>query len=238
MTFHPFHKIGRFVLGACAVSFAAMGISAQSTLPSAPDSSRIEVFTGYSYYWLNSRIKLEDNDNQNFGYYGGTFGSVVAGAMGSGAYYFNKLVGVEVNLTANPNGQGDGFYGFYSGPIFRWNFHNMTPFVHGLVGAVDGVGPNNPGAVGYNPYTWGLGLMPGGGVDIQLPFFNHRLGWRLLEADYRYDHIDFGVANSLDYVQGGRTNMNGIELSSGLLFHFGHIPAVSHAQGAARAGND
>ncbi|MFP5233189.1 MAG: hypothetical protein ACLGQX_11260 [Acidobacteriota bacterium] len=220
MSYRPFRHLGQFMLAACAVSFGVIRMSAQSSLPQAPSPARVDVFTGYSYYWLNSKIKTEYDDTQ---YYGGTFGSVVAGAMGSGAYFYNKLVGVEVNITANPNGKGDGFYGYYAGAIFHWQKRNYTPFVHGLVGGVRSVGPNNPGGPGYNPHEWGLGLMAGGGADIQLPFFQHRLGWRLLEADYRYNHTDFGPAIPADYKIGGRTNMNGVELSSGLLFHFGSL---------------
>ncbi len=92
--------------------------------------------------------------------------------------------------------------------------------------------PNNPGGVGYNPYTWGVGLMAGGGMDYDLPFFNHRLGLRLFEADYRYTHINFGPADPAIYLQGGRANLSGAELSSGLLFHFGSIvppPPVTYA---------
>ncbi len=222
MSYRPIRNIGRFVLAACAVSFGVASISAQSTLPNAPSPSRVDVFTGYSYYGLNS-------DNQTTGE---AFGSVNEGAMGSGAYYFNKWVGGEVNMTANPNGQGDGFYGYYAGPIFRWPTQNYSLFAHGLVGGVRGVGPNNPGCVGYNPYTWGTGLMVGGGMDYPLPFFNHHLGLRLFEADYRYTHIDFGPANPAIYLQGGRANLNGVELSTGLLFHFGSItppPPVKYA---------
>ena len=135
-------------------------------------------------------------------------------------------------MIANPNGNGDGFYGYYAGPIFRLPMQNYTLFAHGMVGGVDGVGPNNPGGVGYNPYTWGVGLMAGGGMDYDLPWFNHRLGLRLFQADYRYTHINFGPADPAIYLQGGRANLSGAELSSGLLFHFGSIvppPPVTYA---------
>jgi hypothetical protein len=69
-------------------------------------------------------------------------------------------------------------------------------------------------------------------MDYDLPFFNHRLGLRLFEADYRYTHIDFGPADAGAFLQGGRANLDGAELSSGLLFHFGSIvppPPVTYA---------
>jgi hypothetical protein len=222
MSHRPFRNIGRLALAACAVSFGVASAAAQSTLPNAPSPSRVDIFTGYSYYGLHSDIQPS----------GEQFGSVDYGAIGSGAYYFNKYFGGEVAMIANPNGNGDGFYGYYAGPIFRLPMQNYTLFAHGLAGGVDGVGPNNPGGVGYNPYQWGVGLMAGGGMDYDLPFFNHHLGIRLFEADYRYTHIDFGPGDPSDYHQGGRANLDGAELSSGLLFHFGSIvppPPVIYA---------
>ena len=220
MSHRSFRNIGRLALAACAVSFGVA--SAQSTLPNAPNPSRVDIFTGYSYYGLHSLNQPS----------GEQFGSVDEGAIGSGAYYFNRYFGAEVSMIANPNGNGDGFYGYYAGPIFRLPMQNYTLFAHGMVGGVDGVGPNNPGGVGYNPYTWGVGLIAGGGMDYDLPFFNHRLGLRLFQADYRYTHIDFGPANPAIYLQGGRANLSGAELSTGLLFHFGSIvppPPVTYA---------
>jgi hypothetical protein len=223
MSHRPFRNIGRLVLAACAVSFGVASVHAQnSTLPNAPSPSRIDIFTGYSYYGLHS-----DNNPS-----GEQFGSVDEGAIGSGAYYFNKYFGGEVAMIANPNGNGDGFYGYYAGPIFRLPLQNYTLFAHGMAGGVRGVGPNNPGGVGYNPYTWGVGLLAGGGMDYDLPFFNHHIGLRLFEADYRYTHIDFGPANPAIYLQGGRANLDGAELSSGILWHFGSIvppPPVTYA---------
>ena len=222
MSYRSFRNIGRLALAACAVSFGVANAGAQTTLPNAPNPSRVDIFTGYSYYGLHSDIKPSQEQ----------FGSVDYGAIGSGAYYFNKYFGGEVAMIANPNGNGDGFYGYYAGPIFRLPLQGYTLFAHGLAGGVDGVGPNNPGGVGYNPYTWGVGLMAGGGMDYDLPFFNHHIGIRLFEADYRYTHIDFGPADPSVFLQGGRANLDGAELSSGLLFHFGSIvppPPVTYA---------
>jgi hypothetical protein len=222
MSYRPFRNIGRLALAACAVSFGVASVHAQSTLPNAPNPSRVDIFTGYSYYGLHS-----DNNPS-----GEQFGSVDEGAIGSGAYYFNKYFGGEVAMIANPNGNGDGFYGYYAGPIFRLPLQNYTLFAHGMAGGVDGVGPNNPGGIGYNPYQWGVGLLAGGGMDYDLPFFNHHIGLRLFEADYRYTHIDFGPANAAIFLQGGRANLDGAELSSGILWHFGSIvppPPVTYA---------
>jgi hypothetical protein len=224
MSYRSFRNIGRLVMVACAASFGVAAINAQSTLPNAPSPSRVDIFMGYSYLGLHSANNPSEVQ----------FGSVNEGAIGSGAYYFNKYFGGEVSMIANPNGNGDGFYGYYAGPIFRMPLQNYTLFAHGLAGGVDGVGPNdtNLALVGRNPYTWGVGLVAGGGMDYDLPFFNHHLGLRLFQADYRYTHIDFGPANPTIGLQGGRANLSGAELSTGLLFHFGSIvppPPIKYA---------
>jgi len=227
MSYRPFRNTGRFLLAACAVSFGVASIGAQSTLPNAPNPSRVDIFAGYSYFGVHSSIKPT----------GQQFSSVNIGAMGSVAYYFNRYAGGEVAVMAGPPGQNDGFFGYYAGPIFRLPLQNYTLFAHGLAGGVDGVGVNYPGyyspaSPGYNPYTWGVGLVAGGGMDYDLPFFNHRLGLRLFEADYRYIHLDFGPPIPSVARLGGRANLNGAELGSGLIFHLGSIvppPPVKYA---------
>jgi len=227
MSYRQFRNTGRLLLAACAVSIGAASISAQSTLPNAPNPSRIDIFAGYSYFGTKSEIQPTEIQ----------FSSVNIGAMGSVAYYFNRYVGGEVAVMAGPPGENDGFFGYYAGPIFRLPVQNATLFAHGLAGGVYGVGPNYPGyftttSAGYNPHQWGVGLVAGGGMDYDLPFFNHRLGLRLFEADYRYIHLDFGPAEPDIYKLGGRANINGAELSSGLIFHMGSIippPPVTYA---------
>ncbi len=191
MSYRPFRNIGRLALAGCAVSFGVATAGAQSTLPNAPNPSRVDVFAGYSYFGTHSEIQPT----------GLQFSSVNIGAMGSVAYYFNRNFGGEIAVMAGPPGQNDGFFGYYAGPIFRLPMQNYTLFAHGLAGGVDGVGVNYPGyftptSNGYNPYQWGVGLVAGGGMDYDLPFFNHRLGLRLFEADYRYIHLNFGPAES------------------------------------------
>src|SRR5665213_1633492 len=89
MSYRPFRNIGRLViLAACAVSFGVASVSAQSTLPNAPNPSRVDIFAGYSYFGVHSSIKPT----------GQQFSSVNIGAMGSVAYYFNRYAGGEVCL--------------------------------------------------------------------------------------------------------------------------------------------
>jgi len=233
MSQHPFRNIGRLLVAACAVSLGSVSLSAQVAPSGTPagqtNPSRVDVFLGYSYFGVHGQVKPQ----------GIRYSSVDLGAIGSGAYYFTKYFGAEIVAIANPNGTGsggDGFYSGYAGPIFRAPMQNYTMFAHALAGGVRGSGPNsdNPATLEHEPWTWGSGFVVGGGMDYDLPFFNHRFGIRVFEADYRYIHTDYGYPFTVPTggVLGGRGNISGAELSSGLLMHFGHIippPPITYA---------
>jgi outer membrane protein OmpA-like peptidoglycan-associated protein len=234
MVYRPFHSLGRFVLAACAVSLGAASLGAQTvppstTAPVGPSPSRVDIFTGYSYFGAHGQLKPA----------GVNYSSIDIGAIGSGAYYFNKYFGMELNFVAHPDGKNDGLYTSSAGPIFRAPMDNFTVFAHGLAGGARLGGPNNSGTPFYHePYRWGPALTAGGGMDYDLPFFNHRFSLRLFEADYRYIHEDYGpyVGIPTGGVLGGRANLNGVDLSSGIVTHFGSIippPPVSYSCVAA-----
>jgi hypothetical protein len=119
---------------------------------------------------------------------------------------------------------------------------NFTMFAHALVGGVRLGGPNSdvPATFEHNPYTWGVALTLGGGMDYDLPFFDHRFSLRLFQADYRYLHDDFGPSATIPTggPVGGRANLDGIDLSTGIVTHFGHIippPPVTYSCSVAPA---
>ncbi len=228
MDHRPNHRLGRFVLAACAVSLGAASLGAQTTpstsapggptpsAPTGPNPSRIDIFTGYSYFGAHGQVKPA----------GINYSSIDYGAIGSVAFYFNKYVGGEFVGTAHPDGKNDGLYTGNAGPIFRAPMDNFTVFAHALGGGARIGGPNNSGVPFYHePYTWGPTVAVGGGMDYDIPFMNHLFSVRLFEADYRYIHADFGPATTVPTpgVLGGRTNMSSVELSAGLVTHFGHI---------------
>ena len=230
MSYRPFRSIGRCLLAASAASLVVASLSAQTApstaAPSGPNPSRVDIFLGYSYFGAHGQVKPA----------GIAYSSVDRGAAASGAYYFNKYVGGEVVGFFNPDGQNDGLNGGYAGPIFRAPMQNFTLFAHGLAGGVRLGGPNNenPAVLEHEPYRWGPSLMAGGGMDYDLPFFNHRFGLRVFEADYRYVHADFGptVGIPTGGILGGRANLSGAELSAGIVMHFGHIippPPVTYS---------
>jgi len=237
MTDRPFRRFGRYVLAACAVSLGAVTLGAQTPAPapavSGSNPSRVDIFTGFSYFGAHGRIMPQ----------GIPYSSINEGAIGSGAYYFNKYAGGEFIYANHPDGVNDGVSSASLGLIGRMPMENFTLFAHGLVGSERLGGPNSdvPATRAFNPYTWGIALTAGGGMDYDLPFFNHRFSLRLFEADYRYMHDDFGPANnppSPSANLGGRANLDAIELSTGIVTHFGHIvppPPVTYSCTAAPA---
>ncbi len=228
MVYRPFRSIGRFVLAACAVSLGVASLSAQTapTPPMGANPSRVDVFTGYSYYGAHGQVKPA----------GINYSSVNVGAIGSVAYYFNKYVGGEIVVSTHDNGTNDGVFTYSAGMIARAPMQNFTLFAHGMPGGAYIGGPNNdnPAVFEHEPYNWGVSLTAGGGMDYDLPFFNHRFSLRLFEADYKWFHEDYGPAQSIPVGQalGGRANVSGVDLSTGIVTHFGHIippPPVTYS---------
>lgn len=230
MTYHPFRSLGRFLLAACVVSLGVASLGAQTPAPTTPSSgsnpSRFDVFTGYSYFGAHGRVKP----------FGLPYSSINYGAIGSGAYYFNKYFGGEVIYSNHPDGVNDGVSGASGGLIARLPMDNFTMFAHGLVGAARLGGPNSevPATYEHEPYRWGPALTAGGGMDYDLPFFSNRFSLRLFQADFRYIHTSFGPTATIPTggILGGRANLDAVELSTGIVTHFGHIippPPVTYA---------
>ena len=231
MVYRPFRTISRLLLAATAVGLGVGSVNAQAPSTAAPggiNPSRIDVFMGYSYFGAHGQLKPQ----------GISYSSINAGAMGSVAYYMNKYVGGEAIFSAHPNGKNDDFYSISAGPIFRAPMQNFTLFGHGLVGGGRLDGPNSHNGTYYNPYRWGPTLTAGGGMDYDLPFFDNRFSLRLFQADYRWIHTNYGPAVNppTGGALGGRTNLSGAELSTGIVMHFGHIippPPVTYACAAS-----
>jgi outer membrane protein OmpA-like peptidoglycan-associated protein len=155
------------------------------------------------------------------------------GAIFSGAYFFNRYVGAQVEAgihdfdTDIGGANNDSFITGSAGLIFRYPTSDITPFAHALVGGADIGGPD------HEALTWGPVLTVGGGMDYNTPLFNHHLAIRLFQADYEYMHADFGPQEF-----GGRANINAARLSAGVVFHVGSIvppPPVTLACSATPA---
>ncbi len=236
MVDHTLRSLGRYLMAACAVGLVAASLSAQT--PAAPaatsgtNPSRVDIFLGYSYFSTASKLNPA----------GISYSSITGGMIASGAYYANRYVGGEAIFTDHPSGVNDGVWGISVGPIFRLPADDFTLFGHGLVGTARLGGPNNdlPSFYEHEPYRWGIGLTAGGGMDMNLPFWDNRFSWRVFEADYRYIHADFGPYAGIptNGILGGRANLNAVELSTGIVTHFGHIvppPPVTYSCSVAPA---
>jgi outer membrane protein OmpA-like peptidoglycan-associated protein len=227
MVYRPFSSLSRLLLAACAVGLSVGSLNAQTSSTAAPlgiNPSRVDVFMGYSYFGAHGQVKPA----------GISYSSINLGAIGSGAYYFNKYVGGETVFAAHPSGNNDGFYSISGGPIFRAPMQNFTLFGHGLVGGGKLGGPNSENPDYHEPYKWGPTLTAGGGMDYDLPFFDNRFSLRLFQADYRWVHTNYGPSTTIptNGTLGGRTNLSAAELSTGIVAHFGHIippPPVTYA---------
>jgi len=183
--------------------------------------SRWDIFAGYSYLAPKGTVQVPQPNGTIEPY---SYDAVNLGGLFSGAYYFNRFVGIQAEYgihewgTEKPGtnigteGNDDGFQTIGGGLILRFPDGNITPFVHGLVAAALIGGPE------YEPNKWGPDLTAGGGMDYETPWFNHHLAIRLFQADYEYMHADWGPT-----VFGGRANINAARLSAGLVFHVGSI---------------
>jgi hypothetical protein len=200
-------------------------LSAQSA-PAAKGSSdsspsRWDIFVGYSYLAPSGTVAVQ---MQNGTTESVSYDAVNVGGLFSGAYFFNKNIGVQAEFAVHEwgtsvagtnigtKGNDDGFLTFGGGVIARFPTGNITPFIHALVDAQDIDGPY------WEPRKIGPGFTAGGGMDYETPWLNHHLAIRLFQADYEYMHADWGPG---DYA--GRANINAARLSAGFVFHVGQI---------------
>jgi hypothetical protein len=185
--------------------------------------SRWDIFAGYSYLAPHGTVQVIQPDAQ-LNVLPVDYKAVNVGEIFSGAYYFNKYVGGQIELgfhEYDSDSNNDGFATGQAGLIFRYPTADITPFAHALVGAADIDGPE------HEPRTWGPALTVGGGMDYNTPLLHHKLAIRLFQADYEYMHADFGPVP-----YGGRANINAARLSAGLVFHIGNIappPPITYA---------
>ena len=184
-------------------------------------ASRWDIFAGYSYLAPKGTVQVLQPNGTTAPY---SYDAVNIGAIFSGAYYFNRFAGIQAEYAEHEwgnqqsasnigsEGNDDGFQTVGGGLILRFPDGNITPFVHGFVGAALVDGPD------HEPGKWGPDLTVGGGMDYETPWLNHHLAIRLFQADYEYMHADWGPV-----VWGGRANINAARLSAGIVIHAGSI---------------
>jgi hypothetical protein len=209
------------------LALAAQDSAKPATAASSEDSpSKWDIFAGYSYLAPHGTVGPLTAKSINYG------------SILSVARYFNKYAGIQLEADEHiPNQNAfyphcpscgstwsnDDFSGGGGGLIFRFPAADVTPFVHALVGL------EYAGTLRSNNDAFGAVLTVGGGMDYGTPFFNHRLGIRIFQADYQYTHENWPA---------GRGNFNMARLSTGFVYHVGTIappPPVTLACSASPA---
>jgi hypothetical protein len=218
-------SVGR-VLAFAILALLPVALAAQTASAAKGSSnqlpSRWDIFAGYSYLAPSGTVTTTTATGAPVT---ASYDGVNVGGVVSGAYYFNRFVGVQAEWglhewgVANPNGSNvgtegndDGFTTIGGGVIFRYPAKNVTYFVHGLANADLVNGPY------FQNNTWGPGLTVGGGIDYETPWFNHHLAIRLFQADYEFMHVDFGVNAYC-----GCASINAARLSAGIVIHAGSL---------------
>jgi hypothetical protein len=208
------------ILALLSVALAAQDAPASKN-SSNQSPSRWDIFAGYSYLSPHGTVATTNPAGASVT---PSYDAVDVGGLFSGAYYFNRFVGVQaefgehefgVQVSGNNVGtlsDDDGFLTVSGGVILRYPVHNMTPFAHALFGGAYVNGPL------YEPNTWGPDVTVGGGLDYETHWFNHHLAIRIFQADYEYMHVDFGTMPF-----GGTASINAARLSTGFVIHAGSI---------------
>jgi hypothetical protein len=177
--------------------------------------SRWDIFAGYSYLAPKGTVQVLQTDHVTVR--PESFKSADSGLIGSGSFFFNKYLGMQVesgahDLWSNRSSSNGGFATISGGLIARFPTPSVAPFIHGMVGGARVGGPD------HEPYKWGVDLTAGGGMDYPTPWLHKHLSIRLFQADYEYMHVNWGPG-----VWQGRANLNSARLSTGLVFHVGSI---------------
>jgi len=226
-------------LALAIVAFAPVAITAQDSAkpaaaPASDSPSKWDIFLGYSYLAPTGQVRSTAGISA---YQAINFGGIV-----SGTRFFNNYLGAQVEIDEHTesqdlrplhthwNNSNDDFAGGSAGLLVRFPSSEVTPFLHALVGTERIGGP------GGQKDTFGEVVTAGGGIDYATPFhpFGFPLSFRMVQADFQYDHANFGTGTF-----GGRANVKAVRLSSGLVLHIGTIAppppvtlacAVDHAK--------
>jgi len=219
--------VGRFLalVTLVALPVVVMAQSARSGTGGGgnPSPSRWDIFLGYSYLSPTGTVNtVQPNPAQTP--VSASFDPVNLGGLISGAYYFNRYVGVQAEVgihqwgkqccgsNVGTEGNNDGFTTLGGGAIFRYPADHFTPFAHALFNVDDIGGPY------FEPFKWGPGVTVGGGVDYETPWFHRHLAIRLFQADYEYMHVNWGTGP-----YAGDADINAVRLSAGIVIHAGSI---------------
>jgi hypothetical protein len=200
-----------------ALAAGGAAAAAQSKSP-APVTPRIEIFAGYSYLYPNATAS---------GYLpngivpvSSCLCAIPDGGGLSVNVPINPWLGVTVAGSAHVGGGGTtnasrignaDDYNLVIGPQFKLRHKHFEPFAEVLIGG-DRLAPSP-----FHQNT-GFGLLAGGGLDLPI---GHHLSVRVVQADVVIANHNFGPSPAVP------THMRGVQLQSGVVFHFGgRHPAI------------
>lgn len=178
---------------------------------------KVEVYGGYAYTRWVTRFGTnyngwEGSANYNFNHWLG------AKVDFGGQYFSRDIPAISISTPFGPvTFPGETFHDrvhtFMAGPEVSYRHPRWKLFGHALVGAAH----LNTSAEIHNPppgfvvvghlgfANTGTAFALGGGGDWM---FGRRIGWRVLQADYLLERVNY-------------SNRNNVRLSTGLVFHFG-----------------
>jgi outer membrane protein OmpA-like peptidoglycan-associated protein len=192
------------------------GGSAAIAQQSAPDSfqypSRFNVAGGYNFIDANA----PPGSCQCF---------TMNGAFVSGDFNLNQWLGVAGEITAghatniSSLGQNLTLMTFLAGPRVSWRHGRFTPFAEFLLGGVRGTGSYFPTATSSSSSASGFSYSTGGGLDVRL---TERFGIRAFDFQFLRTDLPNGKGDA----------ENQLQVSTGVVFHFGGASASSENAGA------
>jgi outer membrane protein OmpA-like peptidoglycan-associated protein len=140
------------------------------------------------------------------------------GGILSGAYFFNRYLGVQLEGAYHNYDSNDAFTTAAGGVIVRDPRGRWTPFAHALVGGarVHGKGGEEDYIGYFTPNTWSIDVTAGGGVDYELA---HHWAIRVAQVDYEFMNPDF--TRKYDGYDVGTIDINALRLSAGIVYHVG-----------------
>lgn len=194
----------RISLIAIAILLGATMAAAQQGPPAAPSatSGNYDVALGYNYTRANAPP-------------GGCKCFMMNGGFIAADLHLNNWFGVTGKFTMghagdiSTLGQDLTLSTFTVGPRFTYRLSRMSIFGDVLVGGARGSGSYFPTSTGSSTTASSFAYSTGGGIDLPL---TRRIGLRLVDAEYLHTGLPNGTDNS----------QNQLEISTGVIFHFGH----------------
>ena len=165
--------------------------------------TRFEVYGGYSYFRpVGGSIATR------------RYEAINTGAIGGVTAYFNRSLGVQLEGGASPTGPNDSFSTLAAGPVLRYSYARLVPFVHALGGLSRVRGP------AFQTPTYGWGLTGRAGIDYVLPYFRRSIALRPIQADYEFTHVNYGTL-AADGLTGGLGEVKAYRVSTGVVLRYG-----------------